>query len=256
MRAAVLLTFSESFGRPGVVAAASAAAHVPAGTPIVVASTDLGADTAAALARHVGDLMLVPTGPVVGSLPAVSRYVADTWTRVFVDEIMPDDVDRVVYLDADTLTVGSLAPLLGIDMGGSALLALDDPLIRTFAGRGEDYVRESGGTPDNPYLNTGVLVIDRWEWKRLDVAGGARRLVHGAGLPIDYVDQDVLNVVLAGRWAPLDGRWHRQVGPGTETIEDAGVLHFTGTPKPWEAPVLGPLQQVYRRAAESVGWWW
>ncbi len=38
------------------------------------------------------------------------------WYRIFLGELMPE-VDRVLYLDADTIAVDSLAPLWATELG-------------------------------------------------------------------------------------------------------------------------------------------
>ena len=45
------------------------------------------------------------------------------WYRIFLPELLPD-VDRVLYLDADTIAVDSLAPLWEIDLDDSYLGAV------------------------------------------------------------------------------------------------------------------------------------
>lgn len=257
MSGCVVFSFGEGFGRPGAVAAASAAAHVPAGVEVVVATTGLTDATAELVAAGVREqgvaVRFVDSSPWVAELPVVSRYVADTWTRVFTAEWLPGEFERVVYLDADTVTVGPLEELFSVSLR-SDLLALPDPVFPDFAARGPEFLEASGGEPASPYFNTGALVMDRSRWD--GVASRALDVIDGGRLPFDFVDQDVLNVVMRGRWQELDPRWHRLVGP-SDPIPEGAVLHFTGPVKPWAADAeAGPALDRYREAASTVGWTW
>ena len=50
-------------------------------------------------------------------------FTSAMWLRIFLPELMPD-ADKVLYLDADTLAVDSLAPLWDTDLSGHALGAV------------------------------------------------------------------------------------------------------------------------------------
>src|SRR3954454_22448571 len=57
------------------------------------------------------------------SLPVRDYFTSAMWLRIFLPDLMPD-ADRVLYLDADTLVVDSLAPLWDTDLTGCALGAV------------------------------------------------------------------------------------------------------------------------------------
>src|ERR1700739_1563744 len=75
-------------------------------------------------------------------LEADAHYTIDTYTRLWVDEFFPERVDRVLYLDADIVVVGSIAPLWNTDLDGGLMGAVDipgsDQGVRRLAMRAED----------------------------------------------------------------------------------------------------------------------
>jgi lipopolysaccharide biosynthesis glycosyltransferase len=95
------------------------------------------------------------------------------------------------------------------------------------------------------------------------------------------LDQDALNFALASDWCALDKVWNTpagplddapmlrglmQINPGMKATllawrvaqDHPGILHFTGSPKPWEADYPWPeLAQRYRECmsdAPGLSW--
>jgi len=175
--------------------------------------------------------------PTTGFSRAVYR-------RLFLDRILPGHVTRIISLDADIQVIRpGLAALATIDLGGHALAAgFDMIFLKQFGGGalGEAFVHHRAGLglgPDTPYFNNGVTVIDRAAWtaRGLGMAALHHVLDHRAACP--YLEQDGLNAVLRGDFAPLSPRFnfmgdffHLDVEEEIAPI----VRHFVTRPKPWE----------------------
>lgn len=116
--------------------------------------------------------------------------------RLFAHKIFPN-LDRMLYLDSDTLIFGDLWELFQTDMGDNVIGAVRDMALvdnpNNYIGQ---YVREftekhmKGGH----YINSGVLLMDMTKRAELD----------SLGQPIDSKqlvcpDQDLLNMRFAGR---------------------------------------------------------
>lgn len=108
--------------------------------------------------------------------------------RLFFTEFIPVAMDRLLYLDSDTIVTGSLRPLLELDTGGCWYAMVRDSMMLR---RGKIFDYEA------PY-NSGVLLIDVQAWKRDDVT--QKLLDHIRQIRARYVnpDQDLLNVVGEG----------------------------------------------------------
>ncbi len=80
------------------------------------------------------------------------------YNRLFLTEYLPPDVDRVLYLDSDTLIEQPLNKLWNQDLTGYYLAGVDDCLssnYRNLVGLGKE------GT----YVNSGVLLINVEKWR-------------------------------------------------------------------------------------------
>lgn len=84
--------------------------------------------------------------------------------KAFLDKILPEYVERVLFLDADTLVMGSIEDLQHLDMGGAALGAVPQNTTTASLRKG-DFALYSGS---DIYFNSGVLLYDLAVWRRED----------------------------------------------------------------------------------------
>ena len=168
----------------------------------------------------------VMTPEFVHRLPNIPE-IWHHWTpfaflRLFLPDIIPG-YRRILYLDCDIRIEGSVAPLFGLDMKGAAIAAVDDvmtffkPTIRSEIAPVEKGRRALGFGPDEPYFNSGVLLIDCDRWQRDRMTDAAtdcivrlrtHLLLDQDVLNVIQLDQDVLNVIFRKAWLPLSPRWN------------------------------------------------
>jgi lipopolysaccharide biosynthesis glycosyltransferase len=210
------------------------------------------------------ELLEVPDRDVAG-FPAEHRYTGAMWYRLFLPELLPD-VDRVLYLDADTLAVDDLGPLWDTDLSGHWVAAVTNVFEPWSAGR----PAELGLAGPEAYFNSGVLLLNLAEIRRdgrdEDLLAFARDRAHGLLWP----DQDTLNLVLGERRLELHPRWNcmnsvlgfpwsREVF-GAEAVEEArarpGIRHFEGPDdnKPWHLLSAVPDRRLYFSHRAATPW--
>lgn len=170
------------------------------------------------------------------------------YARIYLANILPTNVKRLIYLDSDLVIVDDIAKLWKVDLKEKVLAAPEychanltnyftdafwsNPrLSRTFQGR-------------KPcYFNTGVMVMDLEKWRKLGytqkvenwmVVQKHKRIYHLGSLP-------PFLLVLAGKIEAVDHRWN-QHGLGGDNIEGKcrglhpgpiSLLHWSGKGKPW-----------------------
>jgi lipopolysaccharide biosynthesis glycosyltransferase len=159
---------------------------------------------------------------------------AAVYYRLFFASLVPQDVDRLIYIDVDTLVVGNLAELAAADIGHypiGAVIDTDMP-VRT----------DLGIHSTEDYFNSGVMLIDRARWLEQKITEQCIQVIHDEPERIkQYADQDVLNMVLMNNWYKLDSRFNlmRLYVPNevpkrdfNKFLADKIVVHFNGR-KPW-----------------------
>lgn len=200
------------------------------------------------------------------ALPSMGRLGRATWLRLLLPELLPE-VDRVLYLDADTLVVDSLDPLWRTELGGMPFAAVANVVEPALHG----HVAELGINDPANVFNGGVLLMDLDVWR---AAGAVERIVRYAstsGVPLLWADQSALNAVFAGEWVHLHPRWNAQNSfwtwrPwaeevfGTEAIRTAtdhpAIVHFEGPilAKPWHYLCQHPWVGEYRATLALTPW--
>lgn len=159
-------------------------------------------------------------------LPPASHFARANYLRLLLPSLLGKEVKRVLYLDADTIVVDDVSPLLAADIGGCAVGA-----VRAYSSA--RHARRLGLADT---VNSGVMImdLDQWRLRRLG-ASCARWLIDNRDIARN-VDEDAINAVLAGSIFRLDARWNFQVKSG-ESAEhpNPAIVHFIGAAKPWHA---------------------
>ena len=114
--------------------------------------------------------------------------------KAFVEQIVPDYVERLLFIDADTVVAGSLAGLQHLDMGGAAMAVVPVNL-------GSDMIRKKKIQLLNGnriYFNSGVLLFDLPAWRR---EGCPAMIIDTLKQKIDlgFPDQALLNNAIPER---------------------------------------------------------
>src|SRR3954453_12594396 len=89
----------------------------------------------------------IPDAAVAG-LPVHGYFTPAMWYRVLAPELL-GELDRVLYLDADTIAVDSLAPLWGVALQGKIVAAVTNVFEPQYATR----PRQLGLPASQPYFN-------------------------------------------------------------------------------------------------------
>jgi lipopolysaccharide biosynthesis glycosyltransferase len=171
--------------------------------------------------------------------------------RLYVPELLPRDVGRIIYLDSDTVVRRSIEELWSTDLEGNVVAAVMKPRASEFEAVGLQSASD--------YFNSGVLLIDTALWRAQRVR--ERALVFAFSHPdcTHGHDQPALNHVFAGRWTRLDPRWNQQFKFFVHTAgylrmsrsdlrrlrSDPYIVHYTTQAKPWHSLNQHPLRSWY-----------
>lgn len=172
-----------------------------------------------------------------------------TYYRLAVPGLM--DCGRFLYVDADTMCAVDVAPLFELEMGNHpAALVPEAPL----SGAADRVVAQLlGNSPEEPYFNAGVILVNVAEWKRQRIT--ERSMDYLLAHRPDYWDQSALNVVLHRCAMTLDERynhiankrsgWPVLVGRGDRS---GFLMHFLDYPKPWDlmGEFIHPQYRLWR----------
>jgi lipopolysaccharide biosynthesis glycosyltransferase len=205
------------------------------------------------------------------SLP---RYYAQSINRLLPQLAVPNDVDRLLYLDADLVVNGSIQEFYDTDFSGQYLAA---PSIRKDGQDGGPYwdsetmVYGSIKIPLRPetlYFNSGVLLMNVQKFREISESF-YRPIVEKYHDQIVFADQDILNLAFEGKTINIiDRRLNCTVAENVRirkgeykwAKQNVKVLHFVVNPKPWKfahyRPVYFLIYLKYYRLVKPEDWAW
>lgn len=202
---------------------------------------------------------------LVAGFPVLERYGGVTaWFRLLLPRLLPD-LDRILYLDADLMIVGSLAALWETDLEGRCLAAVTNPLL----GADRRRVVSDLGLPDpGRYFNSGVMLMDLERLRQTGLMGRAEEIARARSVPTPWADQEPLNAALWAERLDLHPRWNlmnpildlpmRRLpwSPAqiTEAIADPAIIHFIGPYKPWHYRLRHPYSERYFAHLRQTPW--
>lgn len=116
-----------------------------------------------------------------------------TFGRLLSASVLPDSVNRIVYLDCDTLVVGNLEELSDLSMGDNLFAGVYDMAMPPVGAK-----ENLGHKKDDIYINAGVLVMDMQTWQKEHVEESFLSFCREHPDTL-FFDQDALNAVGYGR---------------------------------------------------------
>lgn len=204
--------------------------------------------------------------PQLSGLGHISRA---TYYRLMIPEILPQNIDKVIYLDCDIIINASLEELWNSDLTGFALAAV--PQI------GSGFEAERLGYPiEYGYFNAGVNLINMKYWRENNIPQALIDYIYANYNKIKYHDQDALNAVLYDKCIHLLPQWNmtsiaysfklscRGDKINSKIINDYScekinvkqfknnpiILHYVSRPKPWQKWCVHPMYDLYYKYAK------
>jgi lipopolysaccharide biosynthesis glycosyltransferase len=171
-----------------------------------------------------------------------------TYFRLVVPEVL--EVDRFLYIDADTLCRADLSALYQVDLRGHPIGLVPEAPIHHSAD--PEVAGLLGDLARGDYYNAGVMLVDAVAWRRDDLTRRCLDFIQQH--QPRYHDQSALNYVLHGNIYSLPENyncrtnarenWHALVPPNSG---QGRLLHFVDFPKPWSG---------WGRAVHPLGGLW
>ena len=173
-----------------------------------------------------------------------------TYYRLFLTDILPESIDKVLYLDGDMIVRHSLLPLWNTDLTGYAVAAVNDSLHTDI-----HYDTRLEYPLDKGYFNAGVLLINLRYWRKNNIPQRLIDFMESYHDVLTFHDQDILNGVLWNQKVSLpikynlvSGYLYKRFSLNTrkdkqeimEARKDPVIVHFAANFKPWESYIRYP----------------
>lgn len=158
-------------------------------------------------------------------LPADIAY----YPKLLAAHYAAKDAEKILYLDADVICLRNPKEIFQLNLEENIIGAVQDIFIKKVSNGIMNY-KNLLLQGDEPYFNSGVLLIDVNLWKSRHVLENVLVTVSKNQSSITYYDQYALNVVLYKQWKKLSDCWNEIYIAETSKIV---FRHFAGI-KPLE----------------------
>lgn len=165
----------------------------------------------------------------------------ETFSRLILSEVLPSDMNRMIYIDSDVVVRKNLNDLYYSDLEQYLFAAVPD-MNPYFSDIFKTRTRNMN------YFNAGVLLIDLNKWREVNFSSELMDFALSNAKELEYADQDVLNIVADDKWKQLDLEWNvnsnffnftdfQSLEVNKEQMRMAksnpAIVHYTGASKPW-----------------------
>lgn len=179
--------------------------------------------------------------------------------RLVLPEILPDNINKVMYLDVDLIVLDDIQKIWQCDLQQLPLAAIEDYGIMA-SGRLCKQKQQVISLPiGEKYFNSGVLLIDLQKWRQGNYTKKIIELINNNKFP--HHDQDALNKIFMKKWKALDLRWNvippvfylfnkvvfnkKFRSNAVKAKLDIGILHYAGSYKPWQFALHNGFNDKY-----------
>lgn len=195
-----------------------------------------------------------------------------SYGRLFCGSVLPQSINRILYLDCDTIVCGPLSSLWKLDLHDHVLGAVQDSI-------GNPTKQSVGLLPSDEYFNSGVLLIDLENWRKEQMEEQCINFIQQHRGRVIHHDQGVLNGVIKSKYELLPLQYNimtihymfsrkkilqfygeQASFYSEEEIRTAKssptILHFTPsfTCRPWFVHCKHPLRSLYCDALQHTPW--
>lgn len=173
------------------------------------------------------------------------------WYRVLLPNYLQKDIDRVLYLDADTIVSNNISELFHLDMTNNAVAGCLDP--ESF--NTEAFLR-CGYDKEKKYICSGVLMMNLNYWREYQLTNKIIEWGRKNNNIIKFPDQDTINyicqdskIVLPLKYGVMDfffkeERFYRE--PYRQQLLDClkcpAIVHYAGQ-NPWKRELATAVMQ-------------
>lgn len=194
--------------------------------------------------------------------PTKKRISKETYYRIFAPVYLPRSVDRILYIDPDTIILNSLNSFYAADFGDSLIIG-----AKHFDGFIDCWNRGRLGIKHSPkYINAGIMLLNIREMRRSFDADSVFKTIRRYAAILFLADQDLINILYDGRIKTvteykinLDERTFRHLLKRCSLEESLDfvekntlIVHYNGKNKPWNKVYDGYLKHFWDEYSDDA----
>lgn len=172
-----------------------------------------------------------------------NHFSVEMYYRIFASEYLPENIDRILWLDADIVVLKDLKYFYNSNLHNKSIGACKhrekdvlNPIVN------QESIKRLGMDTNSIYFNSGVLLIDLNKIRKNFNQEKVISLIRKYNDILVYPDQDILNLMYVNDVHFVDESifnyqvhydWN-YIGEAKHIKNDVAILHFAGPFKPWD----------------------
>ncbi|MBF0601457.1 glycosyltransferase [Limosilactobacillus oris] len=188
-----------------------------------------------------------------------SHLPLSAYYRILIPYLLPE-VERVIYVDYDTLVIGNLTDLYNTNLHGNFLGVVRDlgVVIKN------DWSKALLGMLYQNYFNSGVLLMDLTAFRKYGLSWLLHQFIVASTPFFVLEDQDALNLFFkdAVEYVGIENNYVTKLFANGEVeekrqLEKIKILHYLGPEKPWQnisnyPTAMRPAINLYRKYRQEL----
>ena len=193
--------------------------------------------------------------------PVTDRYPHEMYYRIFAAQFLPENVEKILYLDPDLVILKNLDNLYNIKLGDNYFAAA------SHVGKALQKFNEIRLQIDNkgPYINSGVMLMNikllRQQQNYSAVFEYIEKNRHILFLP----DQDIISAVYSDKIITIDpyiyNMTERLLNSPKSLVnnidfnwvdKNSAIVHYCGRNKPWKENYIGTMDVFYKKFSADI----
>ncbi|MCL2089270.1 MAG: VTT domain-containing protein [Oscillospiraceae bacterium] len=216
-------------------------------------------DIRAAVSSRCRVIPIAISDTLFSSDPVLSRIPKETYYRLLAIDFLPEDVERILYLDADTVVINPIKPHYDIDFGDNLIAASGH-----VSGFVDAFNRRRLKMPKGTrYINAGVMMMNIKGLRDYPVTTeDIFSYIKANAKKLMLADQDVINALYGDKIILIDPRLFNldekiYISNSTQIDLDwvranTAIVHYNGSQKPWKPNYNGQLACFYEKYSQGL----
>lgn len=181
-------------------------------------------------------------------VPLSKQYgKSELYYRLLAPYILPKELDRILYMDADMIVNASIDEFYNQEFDGAYAAVIKDRF--DFCDEVVAQKKKLGMKPEDIYFNSGMMLFNLRLFRENISIDDIMNFIDEKRDVLFYFDQDILNCLLLDHKKLCDEKYNFQAYPFEDLkindIENVSVLHYTDQPKPWDIKYPGKISYFY-----------
>ncbi|MBQ8026513.1 MAG: glycosyltransferase family 8 protein [Clostridia bacterium] len=188
--------------------------------------------------------------------PVLKRITKETYYRLLAIDFLPQEVDKVLYIDPDTLIINDITDFYNTDMSNSLITATS----HVHGSLRSINLLRLGMPKSAEYINAGVMLMNLALMRKEITTSAIFEFIRRHSKTLFLGDQDVVNALYCKKTIVLDSvlfncdeKTCRQNSLTVQQVRaKTSIIHYNGKYKPWNPDYKGILDEIWHEYAASL----